>query len=115
METALYDRVKSLCQRDGITITELERILGFSKSTIGKWDDGRRSPYSDNIVKIAQYFHVSTDYLLGLSDTQQTTDEMLSNPDMIAIQRARERLSPADNKMMMDILRAGFKEAFKED
>lgn len=49
--------------------------LGISVPTVSQYASGLIAPNFDNLVKIAKYFHVSTDYLCGLSD--QPTD----NPD----------------------------------
>lgn len=55
--------IKELCDRKHITPTELERKLGFGKGIVCRWD--RCSPSSDKLQKIADYFNVSVDYLLG--------------------------------------------------
>lgn len=44
---------------------ELADIIGVSQQTIGSWEVGRTSPDPDMINKLAQYFNVPTDYLLG--------------------------------------------------
>ena len=49
-----------------MTIAELERALNFSQGSIGKWD--KQSPSSERLQKVADYFQVSTDYLLGRSE-----------------------------------------------
>jgi len=56
-------RIKDLCTTRNTDITNLERDLGLSKSSISKWV--KSSPNSDSLQKIADYFHVTTDYLLG--------------------------------------------------
>lgn len=58
----ILNRIKNLCEIKGITISFLEQHLEFGKGTIVKWN--RSSPNSDKLTKIADYFHVSTDYLL---------------------------------------------------
>lgn len=56
--------VKSLCDEKGITVAELERNLGLSNATISRWIKGA-DPSSSAVGKIADYFHVSVDYLLA--------------------------------------------------
>ena len=53
----------------GLTQIELSKDLQISASTIGMYEQGRREPDLSTLIKIAQYFHVTTDYLLGLEDT----------------------------------------------
>lgn len=45
----------------------LGEILGFSNQAVSAWEMGSREPDCDSIVKIAKYFNVTADYLLGLS------------------------------------------------
>lgn len=55
--------IKSLCERKGITITELERVLGFGNGTLHKW--GRGGASAENVIRVAEFFDVSVDCLLG--------------------------------------------------
>lgn len=72
---SIVDRIKNLCSEKGTTMTALERELGFGKGILRKWDDA--SPNSDKLQKVADYFHVSIDYLL---DRKLYIDEInLSN------------------------------------
>lgn len=58
----IYQRIKELARLKGVSIRELEKQLGFSNGAINKWDV--KAP-SDKLEKVANYFNVSTDYLLG--------------------------------------------------
>ena len=60
---SVVERIKSLCESKQTTITALERDLGLGKGILRKWDEV--SPNSDKLQKIADYFHVTVDYLLG--------------------------------------------------
>ena len=62
----LFERVKELCKKRGISISELENRIGFGKNSIYKWKT--QSPKLETLQKVADYFHVSTDYLLGRTD-----------------------------------------------
>jgi transcriptional regulator with XRE-family HTH domain len=48
-------------------MAELERKLGYSRSTIHTWKNSK-AVASDKLIEIADYFNVSTDYLLGITD-----------------------------------------------
>lgn len=50
------------------TIESIARELEISKSTFSAYLNGQREPGSSNLMKIAKYFNVSVDYLLGLND-----------------------------------------------
>lgn len=62
----IYTRIKELCEEKKITITALERELGFIKGAVSKWV--RNFPNAAYLVKVADYFMVTTDYLLGRSN-----------------------------------------------
>lgn len=51
----------------GVTQEEVANAIGVAKSTFAKYDRGEREPNFATLVKIAQYFETTTDYLLGLS------------------------------------------------
>lgn len=56
--------VKNLCDEKGITAAELERSLGLGNASVARWIKGS-SPNGSALEKVANYFHVSVDYLLG--------------------------------------------------
>ena len=77
----LKERIKFLRNRNHISQKELSRIIETSKSTIGLYETGETLPNAENIKKLAEYFGVSSDYLLGLSDvpTTDTTIQAICN------------------------------------
>ena len=63
-----YDQVYKLCKQNRISITSfVENSLKMSRSNVTKWREGV-TPKSDTVQKIADYFGVTTDYLLGNTD-----------------------------------------------
>lgn len=75
---SIKTRVADLAKKRGETIAEVERKLGLGNGTISKWD--RRSPSSGVLKVVADHFNVSTDYLLGRSDSQ--TEDDLKTADL---------------------------------
>lgn len=66
---SLGDRVRELRERDKLTQGELAARIGTSASTLSRIEKGEiESPGSDIVVKLAQVFRVSTDFLLGITD-----------------------------------------------
>lgn len=63
-----YDRLKLLCSKHGLSINELEEKVGLGQNTLYSWK--KNIPSGQNLTKVADYFHVSTDYLLGRTDTK---------------------------------------------
>ena len=59
----LFNRIISLCDKRGINQSDLEKELGFGKGTISKWKSNP-NPSAEKLLLIADYFNVSTDFLL---------------------------------------------------
>ncbi|MDY4001615.1 MAG: helix-turn-helix transcriptional regulator [Streptococcus orisratti] len=69
-----FEKIKELCKKQGISLNQLEDKLGFSQNYIYSMKKG--NPKVENLQKIADYFNVSTDYLLGRTDNPRiATDE----------------------------------------
>ncbi len=66
------ERLRKIMDEQGTTQQELSEYVGKSRQAIGYYADGSSSPDWKTLVSLAQYFRVSTDWLLGLSDTQST-------------------------------------------
>lgn len=67
---SIVEKIQHLCIERGNTLVGLERELGIGRGIIRRWD--KSSPSSENLKKVADYFNVTTDYLLG-RDTVATT------------------------------------------
>jgi transcriptional regulator with XRE-family HTH domain len=63
--------IKKLCKEKDISPAELERKLELANASIARWEKGA-SPNSSALERIADYFHVSTDYLLGRTTERST-------------------------------------------
>lgn len=113
MENILYNRIKELCYEKGISITKLENDLNFGNSSIKKWER-ISSPSVDKIIKVASYFDVSVDYLLGRTDIRGSISEVLGDEDIISFQRARQKMTSKDRERMMQMLKVGFDYAFND-
>lgn len=112
----LLDRVKELARNQGMTVAELERKLNFSQGSISRWV--KQSPSSERLQKVADYFDVSTDYLLGRTDKKRYWSltekdekdiekkmeeliEDLSSADSIAFSKDSEELSEESKKLIL--------------
>ena len=61
--------IKELRLEEGISQRELgKRLNVYTQETVSCWEIGQREPDLDTLLKIARYFQVSTDYLLGNED-----------------------------------------------
>lgn len=59
----IKDKIRELCKSKNISIPKLESELGISSGTISRWD--KSAPTATNLVKVARYFNVTVDELLG--------------------------------------------------
>lgn len=66
--------LKELRQQAGLTQKQLGERLWISKATVSYYEQSLRYPSPEILVKIANVFHVSTDYLLGRESKAQTLD-----------------------------------------
>lgn len=68
-----FEKIKELAKKRGITLIQLEEKLGYSRNTLYKLKS--QKPNAERISEIADYFDVSTDYLLGRTDNPKIADD----------------------------------------
>lgn len=61
----IYEKIQYLAKNQGLSVRELGNKLNIGPTTLYKWKS--QTPKSDILIKVADYFNVSTDYLLGRS------------------------------------------------
>ena len=81
-------RIKALAKKEGIPVSKMLADCGFNRNLISDAKSRNAYPTADKIAKIADYFSVSTDYLLGRTDTKSPMEipdkkNELSNYSMI--------------------------------
>ena len=62
------DKLKSLRIEKKLTQKQIAERIGLAISAVSSYESGSRYPSYDVLVKLAHIFHVSTDYLLGITD-----------------------------------------------
>ncbi len=71
-------RLKGLREDLELSQAELAKELGVGIGSIGMWESTDRIPPSKKLIKIAEYFNCTTDYLLGHSDNKYPVSSSLS-------------------------------------
>lgn len=66
------DRIALLREKRGLTQEELSTKIGISRAALSHYETNRREPDYETINKIANFFNVTVDYLLGRTDQPQT-------------------------------------------
>ena len=78
----IADRIKNLREQQNKTQSELAKQLGITRSSVNAWEMGISVPSTQYIVELANIFHVSTDYLLGVNTTATINVAGLSDKDI---------------------------------
>lgn len=68
-----YDKLKELCASKSIKPSRVAIECGFSKSAVSHWKSDGTIPQREILSKIADYFNVSVDYLLGNEEQKQAS------------------------------------------
>lgn len=101
----LGNRIKTLREELGLKQEELANKISVSPSAIGMYETNKREPNNELILKLAQFFNVTTDYLLGKSDIRnpgQQIDDVL-NEAMIGMSKEEyEALNETQKKQIRD-------------
>ena len=115
---SLVGCIRRLCLDHSITVAQLERETGLASRTIGRWDESK--PSVDKVQKVAEYFDVSVDYLLGIEKEPVATDgeelgeylEMLrTSPGlrmMMKTQRNATKEQIEQNVKFLQVLKEGY-------
>lgn len=68
-------RIREIRKKCGLTMKELGERVGVGESTISQYETGKRQPDYEVLLRIADYFGVSVDYLLGKSDEKTPAED----------------------------------------
>lgn len=67
-KSKLGERIKYLRNEKGIGQNQLAKDLQLSNASVSYWETGKQEPSAEAIFKLANYFNISADYLLGITD-----------------------------------------------
>lgn len=96
-----FDIVKELCKKQGISINTLEERVGFSRNSLYSWRNS--SPKPEKLNVIADYFNVSTDYLLGRTDNPKiASDDTASEYTTEDLRKMARNAKTFDGKPLTD-------------
>lgn len=97
--------IKELRTNQKLTQKELAESLNLTPKMVSFYELGQRTPPSDIIIKLSKIFDVSTDYLLGItsSDNQSSeTENQISAEDLELLQKIKNL--PPEKKKAIEIL-----------
>lgn len=103
------ENLKELRKAKGISLKELGSIVGVAESTMSLYENGKRQPDYETLLKLAEFFGVTVDYLLRGSNESECLPE-----ELVILNRGARKMSPENRKKLLDMARIMFKEDFKE-
>lgn len=124
----MYSIFEQLLKEKGVTVYRVSKETGISQTTFIEWRQGKYTPKADKMQKIADYFDVSVDYLLGKTDikkeptvtvydehdnivrlddeTIQLLDSLRTRPDMKMLFSISSKATPEDVLKAVKIIEA---------
>ncbi|MGI1837418.1 helix-turn-helix domain-containing protein [Lactococcus garvieae] len=74
---SFYERLKSLAKENNKSFNQIEEDLGYGKNTLYNYKI--QNPTQERLLELANYFNVSTDYLLGVNDRLTSSSPSIKN------------------------------------
>lgn len=93
------DKLRVLRTEAGMTQTDLAKRLNITKSVVSYYELQEKTPSPDVLIKLADIFHVSTDYLLGINHKKMIDVSDLSDEDVRFLLITIETLRKKNNKL----------------
>ena len=95
-----FDKIKELVDKQGISLNTLEERLGYSTNYLYSLKKG--NPKSDRLQEIADYFNVSTDYLLGRTDNPRIASDEVAGYTTEDLRKMAKNAKTFDGKPLTD-------------
>ena len=91
-----HQRIKMLREKRGLSQSEVAKRLGVARTTYSGYELGTREPDQNTLMKLARFFDVSVDYLIGNTDNPTPPDG--NNEEVDIRQLIRDKLKTARRK-----------------
>jgi DNA-binding XRE family transcriptional regulator len=88
----IAEKIKELRWERNISQAELAKKLGLTRGGVNSWESSTSLPSIRCLVELAKFFHVTTDYMLGLSERTSIDVVGLSDEDIALISDIASRL-----------------------
>ncbi len=118
----MYDIFKKLGSERGVTPYRVCKETGLTTSTISNWKAGRYTPKADKMQKIADFFGVSIEFLMGNEEKQESSiyfknedtanlaQEMFEDEDMCSLFDMKRNMPPERFKAHMEFMKNLYKQ-----
>ena len=102
-----YDIYCALCQKNGLTPSGAASKIGFNRASVTMWKNTGKAPKQELLLKIAEFFGVTTDYLLTGEDTKKApTDgerDIKMDDSTYAMQNEAKDLTDMDKQILLSM------------
>lgn len=105
----LGQKIRDLRKQKRLSQTELGKYIGVSQTTVTAWENGRAEPSSGYLSKLADYFNVTTDYLLGRSEKHKEDNSGLSENQKLVAYSIDPDISDEERKAIIEMVEAAKK------
>lgn len=95
-----FERIKELAKARGVTLGALEEKLGLSRNSI--YTIKNKKPSAERLQLIADYFNVSTDYLLGRTDNPRIASDEVAGYTTEDLRKMARNAKTFDGKPLTD-------------
>ena len=94
------ERIKELREKNGYTQAALAAKLSVTRACVNAWEMGISSPSTENLVELTQIFHVTSDYILGISGSESIEIGQLKH----VLYQLINLFSSEQNSSLLDII-----------
>ncbi len=98
MSCLLHENIRKLRQKHGISQVEFAREMNVTKQCVSNWENDNVLPSIEMLIKIADFFKVSTDYLLGRESTKTLDCTGLTESQIAHLRLIATDLTSINNK-----------------
>lgn len=111
----MYEVFEQLCQKKGVTSYKVSKETSISQTTLSRWKTSGKDPNKNVLVKLADYFGVTVDYIINGDTTAghylseealKEAQEMYSDSDMRFLYDAKKKMSPQGFRAMRKSIEA---------
>lgn len=123
----MYDIFEKLCTEKGVTPYRVCKETGLTTSTISNWKAGRYTPKADKLQKIADFFGVSIEFLMGTEEKEESSiyytneetaklaQEMFEDEDMRSLFDMKRNMPPERFKTHIEFMKNLYRQEKGED
>ncbi len=85
-------KMKRLRKENGFTQKQIAERIGLAVSAVSSYESGARYPSYEVLIKLARIYHVSADYLLGMTDERKVDISGLEEEEIVLVSQLVDKL-----------------------